>query len=60
MKFDLSQLNKLNSKYDLDTLVNNVKSMSDLNKVAHGNKLLAEHGEKYFKAALAGHIKEKD
>lgn len=60
MKFDLSQLVKLDHKYDPDVLVNNVKSMSDQEKIIYSNKLLAEHGDKYFNSALAGHIKEKD
>ena len=60
MEFDLSQLSKLYYKYDPDILVNNVKFIPDLEKVVYSNKLLAEHGDKYFSAALAGHIKEKN
>ena len=41
-------------------MVNNVKSMPDREKIIYSNKLLAEHGEKYFNSALAEHIKEKD
>ena len=56
----LSQLSKLAYKYDLDIMVNNVKSMPDREKIIYSNKLLAEYGEKYFNSALAEHIKAKD
>ena len=39
MEFDLSQLSKLNYKYDPDILVNNVKFIPDLEKVVYSNKI---------------------